>query len=230
MAAILLRMLENEPTTIRLLWSFYLARARRILPALLVLIVVLLVVGCWTLGPEDFERLAKHARSAVFFASNHHFYDEAGYFDVQSHEKWLLHTWSLSVEWQFYLVLPLMLIVAWTLKPSRSLLLGVVGISALVSLIYGLERLDTNPEAAFYLLPSRAWELLVGAHFYLLASRIAVTSKLAILLHVLGLGLIVLALFVVTPMTPWPGSAVLLPVVGTVLVLLADKYELRQLC
>ena len=99
------------------------------LPALLVLIVVLLVVGCWTLGPEDFERLAKHARSAVFFASNHHFYDEAGYFDVQSHEKWLHHAWSLSVEWQFYLVLPLILIVAWTLKPSRSLLLGVVGIS-----------------------------------------------------------------------------------------------------
>lgn len=228
MAAILLRGLENNPSrggAICLLWSFYLARARRILPALLVLVVVLLVVGWWTLGPEDYERLAKHARSAVVFASNHRFYDEAGYFDVQSHEKWLLHTWSLSVEWQFYLVLPLLLIAAWKLKPSRTLLIGVVGISALVSFVYGQQRLDTNPEAAFYLLPSRAWELLVGAFVYLLAARLSITPKAALLLEGIGLALIVLALFVITPLTPWPGSVALLPVFGTGLVLLAGKQN-----
>ena len=64
------------------------------MPALLVLVLVLLAIGWWTLGPGDYERLGKHARYAVVFASNQQFYGEADYFDVQSHEKWLLHTWS----------------------------------------------------------------------------------------------------------------------------------------
>jgi len=88
-------------------WSFYMARARRILPALLVLCLVLLTLGWWLLLPLDYKMLGKHALAALTFLSNITFQREAGYFDAASHEKWLLHTWSLAVEWQFYMLLPL---------------------------------------------------------------------------------------------------------------------------
>lgn len=225
MAAILLRGLEAGQTQSfpRQLWSFYIARARRIVPALLVLVTTLLVAGWWTLGPDDYERLAKHARYAVVFASNYQFYDEAGYFDVQSHEKWLLHTWSLSVEWQFYLLLPLLLLVLWKIKPDRLLMLWVVGVTAVISFLYGAMQTSANPEAAFYLLPSRAWELLVGVFVYLISARIVPQARWSRGLDVIGLSLIILALFLYNKNTLWPGVAALLPVTGTVLVLLAGK-------
>lgn len=225
MAAILLRGLEAGYTQSfpRQLWSFYIARARRILPALLVLVTTLMVAGWWTLGPDDYERLAKHARYAVVFASNYQFYDEAGYFDVQSHEKWLLHTWSLSVEWQFYLLLPLLLLVLWKIKPDRLLMLWVVGVTAVISFLYGAMQTSANPEAAFYLLPSRAWELLVGVFVYLISARIVPQARWSRGLDVIGLSLIILALFLYNKNMLWPGVAALLPVTGTALVLLAGK-------
>ena len=82
--------------------DFYMARARRILPALVVLCVFLLVAGWLLLLPLDYKMLGLHSLFSVFFLSNMKFWREAGYFDTQSHEKWLLHTWSLAVEWQFY--------------------------------------------------------------------------------------------------------------------------------
>ena len=90
-------------------WRFYLARARRIFPALVVLCVVALIFGWFFLMPEEYKQLGKHARESLTFSSNLRYFDESGYFDVASQEKWLLHTWSLSVEWQFYLLLPLAL-------------------------------------------------------------------------------------------------------------------------
>lgn len=83
------------------LWGFYRARARRIIPALLVLCISLLILGWFWLPSIDYKILGTHAATALVFVSNLKFWREAGYFDVASHEKWLLHTWSLSVEWQF---------------------------------------------------------------------------------------------------------------------------------
>ena len=86
---------------------FYLARARRIFPALTVLCVLMLAYGWFTLSPIDYKLLSKHAGTSLLFLSNQVYWKESGYFDADAHEKWLLHTWSLSVEWQFYLLYPL---------------------------------------------------------------------------------------------------------------------------
>ena len=104
MTAIIINGLENDRFS---LWEFYLARTRRIIPALLVLCVFLLMLGFFWLPSIDFKILGTHAATVLTFVSNVKFWREAGYFDATSHEKWLLHTWSLSVEWQFYILLPL---------------------------------------------------------------------------------------------------------------------------
>jgi peptidoglycan/LPS O-acetylase OafA/YrhL len=81
-------------------WRFYLARARRIFPALAVLGALMLAYGWFKLSPMDFKLLAKHVGVSLLFFSNQVYWKESGYFDADAHEKWLLHTWSLSVEWQ----------------------------------------------------------------------------------------------------------------------------------
>jgi len=98
---------------------FYMARVRRILPALFVLCFLLLMAAYFLLGAIDFTSLALHVGSSLLFVSNIVYWLEAGYFDVDSFEKWLLHTWSLSVEWQFYLLLPLFLLLLWKIHPSK---------------------------------------------------------------------------------------------------------------
>ncbi|HDC4429464.1 TPA: acyltransferase, partial [Enterobacter asburiae] len=90
--------------------KFYCARANRIIPALSVLCITLLIFGWFNLTPSDYKMLAKHAASSIGFISNIIYMGETGYFDASSHEKWLLHTWSLSVEWQFYIFYPLLII------------------------------------------------------------------------------------------------------------------------
>jgi peptidoglycan/LPS O-acetylase OafA/YrhL len=90
---------------------FYAARAKRILPALLILCFTILLFGWFLLTPLDYAVLAKNSAASVSFTSNIVYWLEAGYFDGSSKEKWLLHTWSLSAEWQFYLLYPLFLLV-----------------------------------------------------------------------------------------------------------------------
>lgn len=89
------------------LTGFYRARARRILPALTATCVAVPVVGWFMLLPEEYETLGTHVLASLTFLSNFVYWKEAGYFEAASHDKWLLHTWSLSVEWQFYLLYPL---------------------------------------------------------------------------------------------------------------------------
>ena len=115
--------------------KFYTARIKRIIPALLFLCVILLGIGWFLLAPDDYRTLAEHVRDSLFFVSNNTYRKESGYFDVLSHEKWLLHTWSLSVEWQFYIILPVILYVAWLINQKRSWLFSVVLIIFLYSLV-----------------------------------------------------------------------------------------------
>lgn len=119
MTTILIKKLENQQQKFSV-WEFYLARAKRIVPALLVLCITLLALGWFMLPPQDYRSLGMHTLTSVFFASNIQYWREAGYFDAASHDKWLLHTWSLSVEWQFYLLLPLLLWGVWRWWPGRA--------------------------------------------------------------------------------------------------------------
>jgi peptidoglycan/LPS O-acetylase OafA/YrhL len=152
--------------------NFYLARARRIVPALAVLCAVLLALGWFALPVLDYRQLGQHAALALAFVSNIKFWREAGYFDAASHDKWLLHTWSLSVEWQFYLILPLVLMLLWRLWPSRRAITGWLLAGFVVSLVLSIVVTPLRPTAAFYLLPTRAWEMLAGGLVFMLADRL----------------------------------------------------------
>ena len=108
MTAIIFKGLEKNDFSIQ---KFYLARAKRIIPALTALCLVMLIFGWFNLIPIEYKELSNHASSSLIFLSNYTYLNELNYFDSASKTKWLLHTWSLSVEWQFYMIYPLMLVV-----------------------------------------------------------------------------------------------------------------------
>jgi peptidoglycan/LPS O-acetylase OafA/YrhL len=209
------------------LLGFYLARARRILPALVGLCVVLLILGWWTLTPIDYKTLGAQTVYSLAFVSNINYWLESGYFDAASHEKWLLHTWSLAVEWQFYLLLPLGLMGLWKLRPKRKTLLIVVAVVLLASLLGSVLWTLSDSSAAFFLLPTRAWELLAGGMVFLTAKTKAnpfvLSPRLRTTLEVAGIGLIIFSALFFDSSTAWPGWRALVPVMGAVLVLVAAR-------
>ena len=182
-------------------------------------------MGWFLLPMMDYQALGKQVRDSLTFVSNIQFWRAAGYFDTTSHEKWLLHTWSLSVEWQFYLLLPLILQVVWKLRPGRKSLFIITLLILLASLVVAIFTTKSSPSTAFYLLHTRAWEMLAGGLVYLLGSRFQLTSRQRIAIEAVGFGLIIETLVLLDISTPWPGWQALFPVVGTSLVLLAARNQ-----
>ena len=203
-------------------WRFYLARARRIFPALIVLCMVALVFGWFFLMPEEYKLLGKHARESLTFSSNLRYFEESGYFDVASQEKWLLHTWSLSVEWQFYLILPLVLMLVGKLLPGRRAITTVLGVFFVVSLGLCLWRTSVAPSEAFYMLQTRAWEMLAGALVFMFGHR-GLPDGLRRALELAGFVLILATIVLLDKQSIWPGWRAILPVAGAALVLLAAR-------
>lgn len=204
------------------LLAFYLARAKRILPALVVLCAVLLALGWLALPSPDYATLATHTLASLAFLSNVKFWREAGYFDVASHDKWLLHTWSLSVEWQFYLLLPIGLMLLWRCFPQRRAATRFVGGLLVLSLLLSIGVTTHKPDAAFYLLPTRAWEMLAGGLIFLLGLR--PQHRLGRWLELAGFALILLSV-ATADATVWPGYHAVLPVLGSCLVLIATRAQ-----
>jgi peptidoglycan/LPS O-acetylase OafA/YrhL len=204
------------------LWGFYLARARRIIPALLVLCISLLILGWFWLPSVDYKMLGTHAATALAFVSNLKFWREAGYFDAASHEKWLLHTWSLSVEWQFYILLPLgcLLLWHWLGRTAVKWALVAAGLLSLLLSVYASARW---PGAAFYLLPTRAWEMLAGGLVWWSTRTQPMPRKMAMLAEVVGFALIIISIFCFAPAMQWPGYLALVPVLGAMCVLAANR-------
>lgn len=195
---------------------FYERRIRRIFPALFAMLFVALIAGSFVLLPDDFFDLGNTAIGATFFAANFVFAKELGYFGSSAELSPLLHTWSLAVEEQFYIVYPLLvmlLVRRWDrgLGPVLWLLL-------LASLGYSIWAVEAAPRAAFFLFPSRAWELLLGA--VIAAGAIPrINGRIAREVCALGgLGLIGWAVFGFAETTPFPGAAALIPAAGTALI------------
>ena len=201
--------------------NFYERRARRILPALFLVMLVCIPFAWLYLPSSDYKYFSQSLVAVSIFASNILFWLESGYFDAAAELKPLLHTWSLAVEEQFYVLFPLFLLLFWRLgKRWILVMLGLVFVASLAVAQWGAY---TKPATAFYLLPTRGWELLIGAFaaFYLSqGNRKDFDKSVSEFGGWLGVALILYAVFAYSKATPFPGLCALVPTLGTVLVIL----------
>ena len=196
---------------------FYERRARRILPALSVVMLACLPFAWLWMIPDQLKEFGQSVTAVVFFVSNFLFWKEEGsYFAAAAELKPLLHTWSLAVEEQYYLFAPLTLAALWRFG-RRRLFWMVVGV-AVLSLLATEWGWRYAPRANFYLPQFRIWELLAGSICGFLATSHAPRASNG--LSALGLGMIVFAIFAFDEATPFPSLYALIPVVGAALVVL----------
>jgi peptidoglycan/LPS O-acetylase OafA/YrhL len=207
------------------LGGFYLARVRRIWPALAVFCAAVWLFGATLLDPWTFERLAGKLPYALTFIANFMFAGHGGYFAEDARSNWFLHTWSLAVEWQFYLVYPLLLLAIWRWRAARRWLWPILGVVAAASFGLSLAALRHYQSWNFYMLPTRAWELILGGLCVPLERRLALGAGARLALHVAGLALIAIGVLVAGPDTPWPSALTLLPVGGAALVIAAGARQ-----
>jgi peptidoglycan/LPS O-acetylase OafA/YrhL len=201
--------------------QFYLARTKRIVPALLTMLAILLIVAWFLpLTHYEYKQLAKHVRDSAIFVSNHTYAREAGYFDSSSHEKWLLHTWSLSVEWQFYLALPVLIVAIKKTHPlatPKYLLLLILITSFFACVVQSTLR----PETTFFLLPFRAWELVAGGLTYIFNDQYSFPKRLANAISWAGVTLLLIATMQLSSAEAWPSWRALLPILASCLIIAA---------
>ncbi len=201
------------------LLNFYERRARRILPALFVVMLASIPFAWAWLLPANMKDFAQSVAAVTTFSSNILFWRESGYFATLAELKPLLHTWSLAVEEQYYVFFPLVLMLAWWMKLRQAWLVGLLVVGLLISLVAAEWGSTNAPGPTFYLLPTRGWELLAGAlaAFYL-HGRADRPSNQG--LSLLGLALITVAVFAYDKHTPFPGLYAVPPVLGSVLIVL----------
>lgn len=219
MTGIIFRGMEQDNFSVL---NFYVARANRIIPALALLCLVLLVFGWFYLTPREYKLLGKHAASSVGFLSNFAYLRESGYFDAASHEKWLLHTWSLSVEWQFYIIYPLVLIGLRKFFSINTLKLLLI-IGTVVGFIYSVVATYKAPDASYYLFPMRAWEMMIGGVAYLYPFTLQENRKK--LVEWAGLILVVGSYLLISAENLWPGYLALFPVLGSFFIIQAQHND-----
>jgi len=207
-------------------WAFYARRVRRIFPALTVVLAAGMVLGWHALLAQEFAEFGKHVATGAGFGSNFVLWAESGYFDAAADQKPLLHLWSLGIEEQFYIVWPLLLWGAWRLRQVPGLAMTAVAVG---SFLYAQTLMENAAVAAFYNPLSRVWELALGGLVATAVGRAPFTrsarsTMISGVLGVTGLGLILCAVWWLTPATPYPGWAALLPTVGCALVIMAGPH------
>lgn len=201
------------------LLGFYASRARRIIPALAVVCVALMIFGFVYLSLDDYRELLRTVKSSLLFWSNFMFAKGGSYFDAPLHENWLLHTWSLSVEWQFYILYPVILMGLFKCLGDRLTRLALVVIGV-CSLIASVVITSTQPVFAFYMLPTRAWEMIAGGLVFLFP--LALSRGIRTTAEMLGLALVLAGVYLFSEQDFWPGYLAVVPVLGTALVIYAN--------
>lgn len=219
MTKIIFNGLEKE--SFRIL-EFYIARANRIIPTL-ALVCLVLFVFCWFyLSPLEYKSLAKHISSSMIFLSNVIYLSESGYFDVSSYEKWLLHTWSLSVEWQFYIIYPLIIVTINKFMNLQAMKITLL-VATFICFIFSAIITSRFPDAAYYLLPTRAWEMMMGGVVYLFP--LSLNDKNKIRLEILGFILILTSYVFISKDHFWPGYLAIIPVLGASFIIQSQRND-----
>jgi peptidoglycan/LPS O-acetylase OafA/YrhL len=207
--------------------GFLWKRVLRIVPALFVLVAVVLVLGAIALPPPDLDSLARQALHALLFNSNNYYAAQQGYFAAGIDDRWLLHTWSLSVEWQFYMLYPALVWLGLALSRRNgapnlgrfTIVLGVVCAASLAACIV------TDNQSAFFSVLTRSWQMIAGGLVYLTRNMRLVKPLHGAPLSYAGLALIAAALVVTKVFNlegQWPGYYAILPVLGACVLLIAN--------
>ncbi len=198
---------------------FYERRLRRILPVLFFIVFACIPFSWFLMPPEQFNKFSLAVGSIPLFLSNFLFWNEVDYFATSAELNPLLHTWSLAIEEQFYMLFPLLLLSIYKTTAKAKIL--IFSSILVVSLLYTEFAWRQFPAANFYLFPSRAWELLVGALTALLAQHASsTTSRQSNILAGVGLGMILFSYISLNDEMPFPSFYAVIPTFGTALVLL----------
>jgi len=208
--------------------TFYKKRIKRLFPVLGVTLFLTLIAGYFILTPYFFQKGATSAIYALLSGSNFLFFFENGYFNVGSELKPLLHTWSLGLEEQFYLVWPLLLFIAFKLFKKRTFVF--VLLISVLSLIFSEYYLSVNDQACFYLIPFRIFEFGIGASAIWLRPSIEKQHKGLTALHTLiGMVMIAASAVFLDKYIPMPGIYSLAPCLGALLIMCAGSDLLSKI-
>ncbi len=212
-------------------WDFVGSRVRRLVPASTVVLIVT-AAATWVLAsPLTVSSYLASIRDAALQIVNISFArDSADYLAGDVTDNPVMNFWTLSLEWQFYVVWALVMVaVVWSLRAANrhrvTAIVAVTVVAFVASLAYGVWATNVYPGDAFFLLPSRLWEFLAGALVFFASTRWAPSRGLSQVMAWAGLAMIVVAVVTFSETTAFPGYAALLPVVGTVLVIAAGSYR-----
>jgi peptidoglycan/LPS O-acetylase OafA/YrhL len=204
-------------------FGFYLRRAKRIFPSLIVILVVCYIIGWNILFPSEMRGLSKHILGGSIFLSNFVSFLENGYFDVSADFKPLLHLWSLGIEEQFYILWPLILWLSWK---KKSIIKTFIIAAIVLSFSLNIFTVHTNSNAAFYLPHMRFWELLIGSLMAYLTifekeKTAGFSNKYANQLSILGAIFLVISLIFISNENAFPGWWALLPTIAAAALIMA---------
>lgn len=198
------------------LFDFYIARAVRIIPSIILLVIVFYAISFQFAPPDMFKDFSKYAIKSLLFTSNIEYLKLAnGYFTGDSHSNFLLHTWSLSVEWQFYLVYPLIIMLTGKLTRSLKAISVVLLLILVISLFSSIFYATIDSSFNFYMLPTRAWEMTIGGIVFITSQK----NIDRLPLFRIAVILLLISACVNYDIKLWPGYAAILPVVATALIL-----------
>lgn len=199
---------------------FYQKRLDRLLPVLLVVLLFVAGAAYFTSPPQELSSISKSILAALTFTSNIFFWLESDYFAASAFTLPLLHTWSLGIEEQFYIFFPLFLILTYRLRIHKL----AVAAAAITSFAIALYFIKTSPPATFYLLPSRAWELLLGSILALNFLPRLNSTTVSNLISAAGLILISASVLMLSKSSVFPGVNALPPTIGAMLIIYGTSH------